>query len=151
MAMLMARPSHVPPTVTQSTPPPSGEPAQPMPVVTPLEPSGAAVVQPTPTRDVLPPRHVARPHAKVNKVVQAPHATPSPHQLRSRTPDQVQAKYRTVKSEYTTFKTQYGPVLEDKWNAIASEITFGKADKFDKVDAMLDALRREMAKVKAGG
>ena len=31
------------------------------------------------------------------------------------------------------------------------EITFGKADKFDKVDAMLDALRREMAKVKAGG
>ena len=43
------------------------------------------------------------------------------------------------------------PVLEDKWNAIASEITFGKADKFDKVDAMLDALRHEMAKVKAGG
>ena len=67
------------------------------------------------------------------------------------TPDQVQAKFRTVKSEYAAFKSQYGPVLEDKWNAIASEITFGKADKFDKVDAMLDALRREMGKVRAGG
>ena len=37
-------------------------------------------------------------------------------------------------------------MLEDKWNAIAAEITFGKADKFDKVDAMLEALRREMRK-----
>ena len=34
---------------------------------------------------------------------------------------------------------------------LATEITFGKADKFDKVDAMLDALRREMAMVRAGG
>jgi hypothetical protein len=63
----------------------------------------------------------------------------------------VQAKFRTVQHEYSAFKSQYGPVLEDKWNAIASEITFGKADKFDKVDAMLEALRREMAKVKSGG
>jgi hypothetical protein len=107
---------------------------------------------PTPTRDVLPARHAARPHAKVNKVVVAPKQTPpAPHALRSRTPDQVQAKYRTVKGEYTAFKSQYGAVLEDKWNAIATEITFGKADKFDKVDAMLDNLRHEMAKVKAGG
>jgi hypothetical protein len=56
-----------------------------------------------------------------------------------------------VRSEYAQFKSQYGEVLEDKWNAIASEITFGKADKFEKVDAMLDALRREMARVRAGG
>jgi hypothetical protein len=67
------------------------------------------------------------------------------------TPDQVQTKFRTVKSEYSSFKSQYGSVLEDKWNAIASEITFGKADKFERLDAMLDSLRREMAKVKAGG
>ncbi|HEY1585810.1 MAG TPA: hypothetical protein VGH63_09000, partial [Polyangia bacterium] len=89
--------------------------------------------------------------AKVNKVTVAPKQTPPTHALRSRTPDQVQAKYRTVKGEYTAFKSQYGPVLEDKWNAIASEITFGKADKFDKVDAMIEALRHEMATVKAGG
>ncbi len=157
VAMLLARPSHVPTTAasvatTTPTTPPSGAAATGplMPVVTPLEPSGEAVL-PTPTRDVLPPRHVARPHAKVNKVVVAPHATPGPHQLRSRTPDQVQAKYRTVKGEYAAFKSQYGAVLEDKWNAIATEITFGKADKFDKVDAMLEALRREMARVRSGG
>jgi len=150
MAMLLARPSHVAPVVTQAPPPApaTGEPAQPQPVVTPLEPpSGAVAVQPTPTRDVLPPRRIARPHAKVNKVV---HVAP-PHHLVSHTPEQVQAKFRTVKGEYTTFKSQYGSVLEDKWNAIASEITFGKADKFDKLDAMLDSLRHEMAKVKAGG
>ena len=153
VAMILVRPSHVAPTVATVTPPPTpsgaAETGQPLPVVTTLEPSGTPV-QPTPTRDVLPPRHVARPHAKVNKVVQAPKQAAS-HQLRSRTPDQVQAKYRTVKGEYAAFKSQYGAVLEDKWNAIASEITFGKADKFDKVDAMLDALRREMAKVRAGG
>jgi serine/threonine protein kinase len=154
MAMLMARPSHVSTTATSvatnvpsTTPSGAAETGQPIPVVTPLEqPSGATAVLPTPTRDVLPPRHVARPHAKVNKVVQAPQ-----HQLRSRTPDQVQSKFRALKGEYAAFKSQYGAVLEDKWNAIASEITFGKADKFDKVDAMLDALRREMAKVRAGG
>ena len=88
----------------------------------------------------------------MNKVVTAPKAdAAAASALVSHTPDQVQAKFRTVKSEYTAFKSQYGSVLEDKWNAIASEITFGKADKFDKVDAMLDALRHEMAKVKAGG
>jgi eukaryotic-like serine/threonine-protein kinase len=148
VALLMARPSHAPPTVAAN--PPSPPPVT-TPVVTPLE-TPPPPVMPTPTRDVLPARHAARPHAKVNKVVMAPKQTPpAPHALRSRTPDQVQAKYRTVKGEYTAFKSQYGAVLEDNWNAIASEITFGRADKFDKVDAMLDNLRREMAKVKAGG
>jgi hypothetical protein len=42
-------------------------------------------------------------------------------------------------------------VLEDQWNAIAQEITFGKGEKFEKVDAMLDALRREMGRVRKGG
>jgi len=131
--------------VQPATPPPVVTP-----VVTPLEPTppptGQAVL-PTPTRDQLPPRHVARPHAKVNKV---PTVVPKVSHL-AHSPEQVQAKFRTVKSEYAAFKSQYGPVLEDKWNAIASEITFGKADKMDKVDAMLDSLRREMAKVRAGG
>jgi hypothetical protein len=56
-----------------------------------------------------------------------------------------------VKSEYSSFKSQYGSVLEDRWNSIASEITFGKGEKFSKVDQMLDQLRKEMAKVRSGG
>jgi hypothetical protein len=153
LAMILARPGHVPATTVGG----GGAPALPpppvvKPVVTPLEPTpppatGQAVL-PTPTRDQLPPRHVARPHAKVNKV---PTVVPKSSSHIARTPEQVQAKFRTVKGEYASFKSQYGPVLEDKWNAIASEITFGKADKMDKVDAMLDSLRREMAKVRAGG
>ncbi|HEX9102004.1 MAG TPA: serine/threonine-protein kinase [Polyangia bacterium] len=147
LALLLARPAHTPVTtpVATNAPPAAAQPPV-MPVVTPLETTPPPTVMPTPTRDVLPARHAARPHAKVNKIV----AVPRPVQ-RAHTPEQVQAKFRTVKGEYTAFKSQYGPVLEDKWNAIASEITFGKADKFDKLDAMLDSLRREMAKVKAGG
>src|SRR6185503_14109547 len=102
MAMLLARPSHVAPVVTQSPPPApaTGEPAQPQPVVTPLEPpSGAVAVQPTPTRDVLPPRRIARPHAKVNKVV---NVTPRHHLVRQ-TAEHVQAKFGTGNSEYRRF------------------------------------------------
>jgi serine/threonine protein kinase len=146
LAMIFAKPKHTPTpsAVTSTTPAPATTP-----VVTPLTTPPPPVVTPTPTptRDVLPARHAARHHEKVNKVV-----SPPPHALqKSRTPDQVQAKFRALKGEYAAFKSQYGPVLEDKWNAIATEITFGKADKFDKVDAMLDSLRREMAKVRAGG
>jgi hypothetical protein len=92
------------------------------------------------------PKRPARPVKNV-----AAHPAPPPHPPLTHTPEQVQAKFRTVKSEYAAFKSQYGAVLEDKWNAIATEVTFGKADKFEKVDAMLDALRHEMAKVRAGG
>ena len=144
LAMIFAKPKHVAtPTVASTTPAPATSP-----VVTPLTatPATEPVVTPTPTRDVLPARHAARHHEKVNKVVAPPHALQKSH-----TPEQVQAKFRMLKGEYAAFKSQYGPVLEDKWNAIATEITFGKAEKFDKVDAMLDALRREMAKVRAGG
>jgi len=150
LAMILAKPSHSPSTANGGAMPVAPPPPTVTPVVTPLEtpPTSGQAVLPTPTRDQLPARHAARPHAKVNKVVAT---TPKTMAHVARTPEQVQAKFRTVKSEYSAFKSQYGPVLEDKWNAIASEITFGKADKFDKVDAMLEALRREMAKVKAGG
>jgi hypothetical protein len=106
---------------------------------------------PTPTRDVLPARHAARHHEKVNKVVAPPKQSPQHALQKTHSPEQVEAKFRALKGEYAAFKSQYGPVLEDKWNAIATEITFGKAEKLDKVDSMLDALRREMAKVRAGG
>jgi serine/threonine protein kinase len=150
-AMILVQSSR---NVPSSDPTVASRPANgPMPVVTPLEtPTLAAPMPtPTPTRDVLPARHAARHHEKVNKVVAAQHPSAASHALRARTPDQVQAKYRAIKGEYGAFKSQYGAVLEDKWNAIAAEITFGKADKFDKVDAMLESLRREMAKVRAGG
>jgi hypothetical protein len=143
---LFARPGHAPPTQPLAGNQPAVAPSPTvMPVVTPLE-TPPPPVMPTPTRDVLPAHHAARHREKVNKIV-----TPRTLQHASRTPEQVQAKFRTVKGEYFAFKSQYGSVLEDKWNAIASEITFGKADKYDKVDAMLDSLRHEMAKVKAGG
>ena len=150
VALMLARPGRVAaPSPSTATATAANPATGPMPVVTPLEttpaPAPAPVVMPTPTRDVLPARHAARHHEKVNKIV-APRPSPRGH-----SPEQVQAKFRTVKGEYAAFKAQYGSVLEDKWNSIASEITFGKADKFEKVDAMLEALRREMAKVKAGG
>jgi hypothetical protein len=56
-----------------------------------------------------------------------------------------------VKKEYASFKAQYGARFEERWNQIAFENTFGKADKYDKMDALLDALRRDMAHVRSGG
>jgi serine/threonine-protein kinase len=142
MAWWLARPTPRP------TPLPSLEaPVQPAPVVTQMVPKPEPA-RPSPpaeaTRAAHPP---TKRHPPLHVAVQ--HNAPSPPRVA--TPEQVQAKFRTVKAEYAAFKSQYGSVLEDKWNAIASEITFGKADKFEKVDAMLEALRREMAKVKSGG
>ena len=33
---------------------------------------------------------------------------------------------------------------EERWQAIVNEVTFGKADKYERIDTMLDALRKEM-------
>jgi hypothetical protein len=67
--------------------------------------------------------------------------------------DAVQAKFRKVRGEYGAFKSQYGGVLEERWNAVATEITFGKpgAEHDKRVDQLLDTLRREMQKVRDGG
>jgi serine/threonine protein kinase len=101
-----------------------------------------------------PAAHNVRPGKHPVKVVtkappQPPHPAAPPKGV-AHTPESVQAKFSKVRGEYASFKGQYGSVLEDKWNAIASEVTFGKADKFDRVDAMLDSLRREMAHVRSG-
>jgi serine/threonine protein kinase len=138
-------PEQTPPQSTADRRQPTAQVGVPMPVVTPL------TVEPTPpaAKTTPPAKHVVkRAVAKGTKVASVKPTAPV---HAGHTPEQVQAKFRTVKGEYASFKSQYGSVLEDKWNAIASEITFGKADKFDKLDAMLDALRREMAKVRAGG
>ena len=85
--------------------------------------------------------HHAAPHAaRVAERSAPPHTSA----------DAVLHKFRTVRQEYASFKSQYGSVLEDRWNAIANEITFGKGDKFGKVDQMLDSLRHEMQRVRSG-
>ena len=104
------------------------------------------------------------------KLAETPH--PSPHGRRTgiarthgdeagvdvmvvqpkRSHDAVEAKFKTVKHEYDSFKGEYGGRLEAQWNAITNEIAFGHGDtKYDKVDAMLDKLRREMTMVRDGG
>jgi serine/threonine protein kinase len=131
-------------------------------VTPPAAPAPVAMLQPVvtplaPTATPLPPAPVAATpaHLKAQKGKGKPAkmavAHPPPPHAAVHTAEQVQAKFRTVKSEYAAFKSQYGSVLEDRWNAIATEITFGKADKFEKVDAMLEELRREMARVRTGG
>jgi hypothetical protein len=137
-------------------PPPHGPVVTPLgaphgPVVTPL---GLPPSEPAPTARA-PVVRGKNTKVRGGKVVRslppAVHApTPAPA-AKQHTPEQVQAKFRTVKGEYAAFKSQYGSVLEDRWNAIASEITFGKADKFDKLDAMLDSLRHDMTRVRSGG
>jgi serine/threonine-protein kinase len=151
MALLAVRArTHALPEVVAPPPTPSSAGDEPVPAAAPTPPpvvtAPALVPEPVVTSLAPPPR---RPSKKKRRVAQAPLVSDTPHPHRS--PDAVQIKFRTIKQEYASFKTQYGPVLEERWNAIASEITFGKADKFDKVDAMLDALRREMAKVRSGG
>jgi eukaryotic-like serine/threonine-protein kinase len=118
-----------------------------LPVVTQLNPSPGG---PRPVVPSLVNRAKGgKPKPRPARPAPAKPAAPPPRVV-THSPEQVQAKFRAVKGEYAGFKGQYGPVLEDRWNTIASEITFGKADKFDKLDAMLDSLRRDMAKVKSG-
>jgi hypothetical protein len=134
--------------VLVTTPPPVEPPPPQPPVITTPE----VVIQPNPPAPEVPPK-AKHEKGKKTHVADAPkhdaqpkHEAPAKH-----SPDAVQAKFRAVKAEYTAFKSQYGAVLEERWNSIADEITFGKADKFEKLDAMLDGLRREMGKVKNGG
>jgi serine/threonine protein kinase len=141
-------------TAVASAVPPPAPPLPTQPVVTPL-PAGTThsspqTIQMQQVKSTPPIRNVrsGKHPAKVAPKAPPPHPA-APHVV-ARTPESVQAKFRTVRGEYAAFKSQYGSVLEDKWNAIASEVTFGKADKFDRVDAMLDSLRREMAHVRSG-
>jgi serine/threonine protein kinase len=148
MSMLLARPAR---KVVVMPPRPAAETPT-TPVVTPLwlpakyiprenKPEAKSV-----DHEAHETRHVPAKHPQ--KTVKV--AAPPPKAVETHRPDQVQAKFRALKGEYSAFKSQYGGVLEDKWNSIANEITFGKADKYDKVDAMLDALRRDMQRIRNG-
>ncbi len=152
LALLLARnaqkPAVVPPP--QNVQPQIVQPqiVQPQIAPPPQQPPAQPQVTQLPTQ---PPIVLTAPHHEKKKHEKVVHEAPPPVVIKHNNPDAVQAKYKTVKSEYLAFKTKYGAVLEDRWNAIASEIAFGKADKFEKVDSMLDSLRREMARVKDGG
>jgi eukaryotic-like serine/threonine-protein kinase len=138
LATMFARPTPTPPPTHESAllPPPA-------PVVTELK----APPLPPPVKEAPPPKHVEKRHHKPAVSSKPVEVAVAP----KRSADAVQAKFKTVKTEYSSFKSQYGAVLEDRWNAIANEITYGKGDKFAKVDQMLDQLRKEMAKVRSGG
>ncbi len=154
----MMRPK-VQPKVQPNVLPGSGAPVaheQPrpiLPVVTPTRPAVPEQPAPPPPTPIVtqlpPPREPTsfRPH---HRPIVAPIPVVAPPHLLA-TPESIQAKFRQVRIEYNGFKTQYGAVLEEKWNAITFEITYGKGDKFARVDAMLDALRRDMSLIKAGG
>jgi serine/threonine-protein kinase len=142
LVLLLARPAPPPPVATQVTVPP--------PVVTPIKTVPLPVATELPPAPQPPPKRLEHDKKRHPKGIVAARPV-EPARSGGHSPDAVQAKFQKVKSEYSSFKAQYGSVLEDRWNAIATEITFGKGDKFAKVDQMLDQLRKEMAKVKAGG
>jgi hypothetical protein len=75
----------------------------------------------------------------------APKAPPA-----SASPERVEAKFRAVRKEYAEFKKAYGSRLEPEWNAVLFLVTYGKADKYERLDGMIDKLRGEMAKVRRG-
>jgi serine/threonine-protein kinase len=140
-----------PPAVT------TAPPVTPSPVVTPpvVVPPPVVTPAPTPPPVVMPlapaPQANAGEHHKHGHHDKSAHVAPHGNV----TPEAVQAKFKKVRGEYGSFKSQYGGVLEERWNAIANEITYGRPGndqaKFEKVDQMLDSLRHEMQKVRDGG
>ncbi len=118
-------------TTTERRVPVANVPQQPVTVT--------ALPTPPPQRPKAPPPSPQKPEPVVKK---GPKRT---------SPEAVDEKFKQVRKEYNAFKNHYGAVLEERWNAVVQEATFGKSDKYERVDSMLDALRREMGKVKDGG
>jgi len=135
---LLAPPAAAPPP---SAPPPAAPtvlaatPAQPSP--RPRPPSGKTAAKPRHLSGMAKPAVPAHPAAPA-------HAAP--------TPAQVEAKYQAVHREYEEFKRAYGRRLEASWSQILNYNTFGQGpDKTQRIDGMLDDLRREMARIKREG
>jgi hypothetical protein len=66
------------------------------------------------------------------------------------TPAQVEARYRAVRLEYEEFKRTFGPRLEPSWRRIVAAFA-QPGTKTKRLGALLDDLRRDMARVRAGG
>ncbi|HEY3355949.1 MAG TPA: protein kinase, partial [Polyangia bacterium] len=91
------------------------------------------------TRPPKPPRE---PKLPATKAPAAP--APAGH-------ERVEAKFRAVRREYGDFKKAYGARLEPEWNAVLFLATYGKGDKYERLDGLIDKLRAEMGRVKKGG
>ena len=77
-----------------------------------------------------------------SRTVAAPSA--NPHAL-----DDLHTKFLVLTGEYEAFARQHGAALADRWNALAAKMTAGARDHVDEIDGMIDALRREMAQLRA--
>jgi eukaryotic-like serine/threonine-protein kinase len=68
-------------------------------------------------------------------------------------PAAVQAKFRQVRTEYLQFQRSYGKLLDGEWQQILFANTYGNMDesKYERLNDMLDDLRRRMKKTRDGG
>jgi serine/threonine protein kinase len=68
------------------------------------------------------------------------------------TPAQVQAKFRQVRGEYQAFTRAYGRRLDQDWQQILFANTYGTMDqgRYQRLNEMLDVLRRKMREVREG-
>ncbi len=68
-------------------------------------------------------------------------------------PAQVQAKFKQVRAEYLQFTRSYGHRLDHEWQQILFSNTYGNMDqtKYQRLNDMLDGLRRQMKAVREGG
>jgi hypothetical protein len=65
---------------------------------------------------------------------------------------EVETKYRAVRREYDDFRQAYGERLSPSWHRILEQNTFGQGpDRYQRVNALLDELRREMNRVRQNG
>ena len=56
----------------------------------------------------------------------------------------VLSKFRRVEAQYKKFKARYGGRLESRWQAILNAAVYSGADKYNRLDKMLDSLVRQM-------
>jgi serine/threonine protein kinase len=86
-------------------------------------------------------KHPKQPPTKAPPLVEKPSRS---------SPERVEAKFRAVRGEYADFKKAYGARLESEWSAVLFLATYGKADKYEKLDGMIDRLRAQMSRVRKG-
>ncbi|MBI5479815.1 MAG: serine/threonine protein kinase [Deltaproteobacteria bacterium] len=147
LAFLWLRPKPMPVAV----PPPQLDAA---PAVVAPAPVDAGLAPPVVTQaDAAPARPPARhPPPRVAKHPKPP-PTKAPPPVVDKpkvSPEKVEAKFRAVRGEYADFKKAYGARLESEWSAVLFLATYGKADKYEKLDGMIDRLRAQMGKVRKG-
>ena len=115
---------------------------EPPPVVTPLPPVASAKPEPRAPRPEREPASKPRHAVKATREEPAELA-PAPSK------DAVETKFRVVKRDYDVFKGEYGSRLDGSWNAVMHEMVFGKGDdKYERVNSLLDSLRRDMSRAR---